>query len=135
MANTSKKSVSFTGTIAGDNIINSAEEKSGFAISGTSSGYTSGSTVTVKIYSSSNTLVKTYTTTVDSSGNWTVKLPNFNVADGSYSVQATIGTGSDVTTSTTSITVDGTPPAAPAITSIGDGGDAANGGDHKVSSQ
>ncbi|NPM63350.1 hypothetical protein HC464_26535, partial [Escherichia coli] len=56
-------------TIAGDDIINAAEHGQALVISGSSTGGEAGDVVTVTLNS------KTYTTTLDASGNWSVTVP------------------------------------------------------------
>ncbi|EFA8901826.1 Ig-like domain-containing protein, partial [Escherichia coli O157:NM] len=56
-------------TVAGDDIINDAEHAQALVISGTSSGGEAGDVVSVVLNG------KTYTTTLDASGNWSVGVP------------------------------------------------------------
>ena len=60
-------------TIAGDDIINAAEHGQALVISGSSTGGEAGDVVTVTLNS------KTYTTTLDASGNWSVGVPAADV--------------------------------------------------------
>ncbi|HGV2325531.1 TPA: Ig-like domain-containing protein, partial [Escherichia coli] len=56
-------------TVAGDDIINDAEHAQALVISGTSTGGEAGDVVSVVLNG------KTYTTTLDASGNWSVGVP------------------------------------------------------------
>jgi hypothetical protein len=72
-------------TVAGDDIINSAERGQALIISGSSTGADAGNVLTLTIDG------HTYTTTVDSSGNWSVGVPADVVAalaDGSVTISA-----------------------------------------------
>ncbi|MWL80726.1 Ig-like domain-containing protein, partial [Escherichia coli] len=60
-------------TIAGDDIINAAEHGQALVISGSSTGGEAGDVVSVTLNS------KTYTTTLDASGNWSVGVPAADV--------------------------------------------------------
>ncbi|ENC8684408.1 Ig-like domain-containing protein [Escherichia coli] len=60
-------------TVAGDDIINDAEHAQALVISGTSSGGEAGDVVSVVLNG------KTYTTTLDASGNWSVGIPAADV--------------------------------------------------------
>ncbi|HGF2238976.1 TPA: Ig-like domain-containing protein [Escherichia coli] len=60
-------------TVAGDDIINDAEHAQALVISGTSSGGETGDVVSVVLNG------KTYTTTLDASGNWSVGVPAADV--------------------------------------------------------
>ncbi|EHR2181582.1 Ig-like domain-containing protein, partial [Escherichia coli] len=60
-------------TVAGDDIINDAEHAQALVISGTSSGGEAGDVVSVVLNG------KTYTTTLDASGNWSVGVPAADV--------------------------------------------------------
>ncbi|GDI43814.1 hypothetical protein BvCmsKKNP023_02574 [Escherichia coli] len=60
-------------TIAGDDIINATEHGQALVISGSSTGGEAGDVVTVTLNS------KTYTTTLDASGNWSVGVPAADV--------------------------------------------------------
>ncbi|EFO2675292.1 adhesin, partial [Escherichia coli] len=60
-------------TVAGDDIINDAEHAQALVISGTSTGGEAGDVVSVVING------KTYTTTLDASGNWSVGVPAADV--------------------------------------------------------
>ncbi|EPH6540190.1 BapA-related adhesin SiiEA [Escherichia coli] len=62
-------------TIAGDDIINAAEHGQALVISGSSTGGEAGDVVTVTLNS------KTYTTTLDASGNWSVGVPATDVSN------------------------------------------------------
>lgn len=61
-------------TVAGDDIINDAEHGQALVISGTSTGGEAGDVVSVVLNG------KTYTTTLDASGNWSVGVPAADVA-------------------------------------------------------
>ncbi|EEV2753182.1 Ig-like domain-containing protein [Escherichia coli] len=61
-------------TVAGDDIINDAEHAQALVISGTSTGGEAGDVVSVVLNG------KTYTTTLDASGNWSVGVPAADVA-------------------------------------------------------
>ncbi|EFO1359659.1 Ig-like domain-containing protein [Escherichia coli] len=74
-------------TVAGDDIINDAEHAQALVISGTSSGGEAGDVVSVVLNG------KTYTTTLDASGNWSVGVPASvisGLADGTVTISATI---------------------------------------------
>ncbi|HHF8475869.1 TPA: Ig-like domain-containing protein [Escherichia coli] len=74
-------------TIAGDDIINAAEHGQALVISGSSTGGEAGDVVTVMLNS------KTYTTTLDASGNWSVGVPAADVTalgSGPQTVMATV---------------------------------------------
>jgi hypothetical protein len=74
-------------TIAGDNILNSAEQTQAQIVSGTSTGAEAGDTVTLVVNG------QTYTTTVAADGSWSVGLPSSvfsSVADGSYPISVSI---------------------------------------------
>ncbi|HAL3034582.1 TPA: Ig-like domain-containing protein [Escherichia coli] len=74
-------------TIAGDDIINAAEHGQALVISGSSTGGEAGDVVTVTLNS------KTYTTTLDASGNWSVGVPAADVTalgSGPQTVMATV---------------------------------------------
>ena len=74
-------------TIAGDDIINAAEHGQALVISGSSTGGEAGDVVTVTLNS------KTYTTTLDASGNWSVGVPAADVSalgSGTQTVTATV---------------------------------------------
>ncbi|MGU5252930.1 Ig-like domain-containing protein, partial [Escherichia coli] len=61
-------------TVVGDDIINDAEHAQALVISGTSTGGEAGDVVSVVLNG------KTYTTTLDASGNWSVGVPAADVA-------------------------------------------------------
>ncbi|HBB7029845.1 TPA: Ig-like domain-containing protein [Escherichia coli] len=74
-------------TIAGDDIINAAEHGQALVISGSSTGGEAGDVVSVTLNS------KTYTTTLDASGNWSVGVPAADVSalgSGPQTVTATV---------------------------------------------
>ncbi len=74
-------------TIAGDDIINATEHGQALVISGSSTGGEAGDVVTVTLNS------KTYTTTLDASGNWSVGVPAADVTalgSGSQTVTASV---------------------------------------------
>ena len=60
-------------TIAGDNIVNSAEASTGFAISGTTTGVEDGQTATIQLVDGSSTVVDSFTATVTGNA-WSVNL-------------------------------------------------------------
>ncbi len=99
------------------NIINQSEVSAGFTISGTATAGNvpvNGQTATIAIVDSSNVVKYTYTTTV-TNGVWSVKVTAAQahaLADGSYSIQATVSdtTGNTATTVIQTITVDTVPP-------------------------
>ncbi|EKJ6249442.1 Ig-like domain-containing protein [Escherichia coli] len=62
-------------TVAGDDIINDAEHAQALVISGTSTGGEAGDVVSVVLNG------KTYTTTLDASGNWSVGVPAADVSN------------------------------------------------------
>ncbi|MFA9329908.1 Ig-like domain-containing protein, partial [Escherichia coli] len=74
-------------TVAGDDIVNSIEHGQALVISGSSTGGEAGDVVTVTLNS------KTYTTTLDASGNWSVGVPAADVTalgSGPQTVMATV---------------------------------------------
>ncbi|HAN8007867.1 TPA: Ig-like domain-containing protein [Escherichia coli] len=74
-------------TIAGDDIINATEHGQALVISGSSTGGEAGDVVSVTLNN------KTYTTTLDASGNWSVGVPAVDVTalgSGSQTVTATV---------------------------------------------
>ncbi|QWT46001.1 Ig-like domain-containing protein [Azospira inquinata] len=79
---------------------------------------------------------KTYSTTADSTGHYSVTVPNSDaLTDGSYtpSIKVTDAAGNSSTTAGTPFTIDHTAPTAPAITTVSDNvgsvqGTVANGG-------
>ncbi|XIY49116.1 Ig-like domain-containing protein [Escherichia coli] len=74
-------------TIAGDDIINAAEHGQALVISGSSTGGEAGDVVTVTLNS------KTYTTTLDASGNWSATVPASAVSalgEANYTVTANV---------------------------------------------
>ncbi|EMV2415100.1 Ig-like domain-containing protein [Escherichia coli] len=74
-------------TVAGDDIINDAEHAQALVISGTSTGGEAGDVVSVVLNG------KTYTTTLDASGNWSVTVPASAVSalgEATYSVTASV---------------------------------------------
>ncbi|HAW0817273.1 TPA: Ig-like domain-containing protein [Escherichia coli] len=73
-------------TIAGDDIINAAEHGQALVISGSSTGGEAGDVVSVTLNN------KTYTTTLDASGNWSVGVPAADVT--------ALGSGSQIVTAT-----------------------------------
>ncbi len=74
-------------TVSGDDIINAAEHGQALVISGSSTGGEAGDVITVTLNS------KTYTTTLDASGNWSVGVPAADVTalgSGPQTITATI---------------------------------------------
>ncbi|GCJ43156.1 hypothetical protein BvCmsA119A_03880 [Escherichia coli] len=74
-------------TVSGDDIINAAEHGQALVISGSSTGGEAGDVITVTLNS------KTYTTTLDASGNWSVGVPMSDVTalgSGPQTITATI---------------------------------------------
>ncbi|EGP6110062.1 Ig-like domain-containing protein [Escherichia coli] len=76
-------------TVAGDDIINDAEHAQALVISGTSTGGEAGDVVSVVLNG------KTYTTTLDASGNWSVGVPAADVAALSSGAQTITASVSD----------------------------------------
>lgn len=76
-------------TVAGDDIINDAEHGQALVISGTSTGGEAGDVVSVVLNG------KTYTTTLDASGNWSVGVPAADVTALAGGVQTIIASVSD----------------------------------------
>ncbi|AUJ95131.1 adhesin [Escherichia coli] len=76
-------------TVAGDDIINDAEHAQALVISGTSTGGEAGDVVSVVLNG------KTYTTTLDASGNWSVGVPAADVAALGSGAQAITASVSD----------------------------------------
>ncbi len=74
-------------TVSGDDIINASEHGQALVISGSSTGGEAGDVITVTLNS------KTYTTTLDASGNWSVGVPAADVTalgSGAQTITATI---------------------------------------------
>ncbi|WP_187222702.1 Ig-like domain-containing protein [Escherichia marmotae] len=74
-------------TVSGDDIINASEHGQALVISGSSTGGEAGDAITVTLNS------KTYTTTLDASGNWSVGVPAADVTalgSGAQTITATI---------------------------------------------
>ncbi|MCV4632190.1 Ig-like domain-containing protein, partial [Escherichia coli] len=74
-------------TVSGDDIINAAEHGQALVISGSSAGGEAGDVITVTLNS------KTYTTTLDASGNWSVGVPASVVsalANGTVTINASV---------------------------------------------
>ena len=76
-------------TVAGDDILNDAEHAQALVISGTSTGGEAGDVVSVVLNG------KTYTTTLDASGNWSVGVPAADVAALSSGAQTITASVSD----------------------------------------
>ncbi|WP_341423486.1 BapA-related adhesin SiiEA [Escherichia fergusonii] len=105
-------------TVAGDDIINDAEHAQALVISGTSTGGEAGDVVSVVLNG------KTYTTTLDASGNWSVGVPAADVAalsSGAQSITASVSdrAGNSDDASRT-VTVNLTAPAISINTIAGD---------------
>ncbi len=116
-------SLAITTPIAGDNIVNAAEEAAGFTISGTTDAET-GQTVTVSLLDSADVLMGRYTTTV-SSGAWLIGITAAQartLSDDSYTVQATVSNhaGNPAVAATEALVVDATPPSIAISTIAGD---------------
>lgn len=98
-------------TVAGDDIINDAEHAQALVISGTSTGGEAGDVVSVVLNG------KTYTTTLDASGNWSVGVPAADLAalrDGDASAQVRVtNVNGNSATATHEYSVDS---AAPTVT-------------------
>ena len=109
--------VAITSPAVAGNFINQSAVSAGFIISGTATAGNvpvSGGTATVAIVDSSNVVKYIYTTTV-TNGIWSVNVTAAQahaLADGSYSIQATVSdtAGNTATTVTQTITVDTVPP-------------------------
>uniref|UniRef100_UPI0035E43EC1 beta strand repeat-containing protein n=1 Tax=Escherichia marmotae TaxID=1499973 RepID=UPI0035E43EC1 len=105
-------------TIADDDIINAAEHGQALVISGSSTGGEVGDVVTVTLNS------KTYTTTLDASGNWSVGVPAADIqaiGNGSLTVNASVTNGVGNTGSgTRDITIDANLPGLRVDTVAGD---------------
>ena len=109
--------ISITGPVAGDNIINKTEAAAGVTISGTAtaaSAAVNGQTATITIIDSTNTVKDIYTATV-TAGAWSVNVTAAQaqgLADGSYSIKANVAdiAGNSAITASQAITVDGTSP-------------------------
>ena len=107
--------VTITTPIAGDGIVNASEASAGFTLQGTASDTSvdvDGQTVTVDIFNSSDTLVDSFTTTVNA-GAWTQDVPSSDtLPDGTYTVTANLTDWAVDPTSeaTQAFTVDETAP-------------------------
>ena len=99
--------------ISGDDIINGTEDDSPVTISGTSGGAEVGQTVTVSLSG------KTYTTTVQSGGVWTLDVPAVDIQalDPAETVTASVSdlAGNAATPATRPLVYDATAPAAPTV--------------------
>ena len=94
-----------------DNIVDANEEAHGFPISGTTTGYSPGDVVTVKIWDSAHNVVKTYHPIVGLHGSWEVDATGTaSLSDGQYKVEASISQGSHHSSADENITLDKTPP-------------------------
>ncbi len=107
-------------TVAGDDVVNRAEARVGFAINGTASGVGDGGMVTVSVVDGASAVVDSYIATV-SAGLWSAYVTAAQaraLADGSYTIQAS---ASDLAgnpgTASLALTVDETPPSI-SITAI-----------------
>nr|WP_229321707.1 Ig-like domain-containing protein [Escherichia fergusonii] len=105
-------------TVAGDDIINDAEHAQALVISGTSTGGEAGDVVSVVLNG------KTYTTTLDASGNWSVGVPAADVtalSSGAQTITANVSdrAGNSDDASRT-VTVNLTAPAISINTIAGD---------------
>jgi hypothetical protein len=119
--------ITISGPIAGDNIINKAEAAAGVTLSGTAAVGTDGAAVngqiaTITIVDSTGATEDTLTSTV-SNGTWSVNLAAAQIqglADGTYFVEANVSdmAGNVATTATQTFTLDTTAPTI-AITSAG----------------
>ncbi|WP_161983445.1 Ig-like domain-containing protein [Escherichia albertii] len=91
-------------TVSGDDIINAAEHGQALVISGSSTGGEAGDVITVTLNS------KTYTTTLDASGNWSVGVPAADVTalgSGSQTITAAItDAAGNIGNGTHTVTVD-----------------------------
>ncbi len=105
-------------TIAGDDIINAAEHGQALVISGSSTGGEAGDVVSVTLNS------KTYTTTLDASGNWSVGVPAADIqaiGNGDLTVNASVTNGVGNTGSgSRDITIDANLPGLRVDTVAGD---------------
>src|SRR3984893_10780258 len=100
--------------IATNDIINGIDAAAGVVISGTALGSNIiGQPVTVDILNGANIVVESFTTTVRSNGTWSVDVTQAQaqaLADGGYTVTATISTGAGTSaTASQTVTVDETP--------------------------
>jgi len=106
-------------TIAGDNNINVAEAAAGVSISGSTSNVPQGTIVTVSLGG------KTYTTTTDAQGNWTVPIPAndlTSLADGtSHVIATTVSTDLGTVTTQQDIGIYTQPPVPTLNPPFGDG--------------
>jgi hypothetical protein len=109
--------VAITSPVTAGDVINQSEVSAGFIISGTATAGNApvnGQIATISIVDSSNVVKYTYTTTV-TNGSWSVNVTAAQaqaLADGSYSIQATVSdaAGNAAITVTQTITVDTVPP-------------------------
>jgi hypothetical protein len=109
--------VAITSPVVAGSFINQSAVSAGFIISGTATAGNvpvNGQTATIAIVDSSNVVKYAYTTTV-TNGVWSVNVTAAQaqaLADGSYSIQATVSdiTSNAATTVTQTITVDTVPP-------------------------
>ncbi|EME2920368.1 Ig-like domain-containing protein [Escherichia coli] len=85
-------------TVSGDDIINAAEHGQALVISGSSAGGEAGDVITVTLNS------KTYTTTLDASGNWSVGVPAADVTNWPAGTVNIAVSGTNTAGTTTSIT-------------------------------
>ena len=95
-------------TTAGDNIINASEQAAGFTPSGTCSHLAQGTELTVTLNG------KTYTTTVEANGGWSVQVPTADAQALGEGSQAVLVSGKDASGNTVTgaqlLTVDTQPP-------------------------
>jgi len=100
--------------IAGDNIVNAVEAASGVVLSGSSTGFAAGTTVTITLSGTTTT----WKTTVNSAGKWTLTIPDLsNFADGAYTFTATLRSGLTSASTTARFTLDRTPPSVTSLSS------------------
>lgn len=79
------------GQLGGDDVINAAEHAQAQVISGRSTGLEEGATVTIKLLDANGTVKKTFVTSVDEDGAWSIGISATTVkalADGSYTLTA-----------------------------------------------
>ncbi len=102
------KTIGVDGPVAGDSIVNATEAAAGVTLSGTSTGFATGSVVTIRMTGTSTT----WKTTVDSAGKWRITIPGLSAfADGTYTFTATLKSGLISASTTAQFALDRTPPA------------------------
>ncbi len=125
---TTPPTVSITGPLAGDDVLNASEAAAGLAVSGTTTGVEDGQTLSVSLVDDTGASVATATATIQSNA-WSLGFSAAQMqglADGSYTVQADVAdaAGNAATPAILGLRIDETAPLL-AITAV-DGNDIVN---------